>query len=383
MIKVGFDVTALIYGRGVSRYTSNLVRALLQFRPDLELKLFGYNRGQLPELRRQVAELHTPGGRRFKVKYQPLPIDLQALLWRLNLNPVSKQLSPLDVFHSWDWLQPPDKEIPLVSTIHDLAILKYPEAVKPEVMKAHQRSWKILKERQAEIIAVSEATRQDVINLLGFSPEKVHLVYEALPIENTLTAQEMTEENFTTTQAELGLDEQHSKPFLLFVGNREPRKNLHRLIEAWAPLASYVDLLIAGLADGDDTENLAQQFAGSLRFLGRVTDQELAVLYTLAEAFVYPSLDEGFGLPILESFYYGTPVITSNLSAMKEIAGDAAILIDPLDLNSIYNGIVSLLNESPAQQHQRAQKMILQQQHFSWEKAALQTATVYELATQR
>ena len=382
-MQVGIDITALIYGRGVSRYTSNLVRGLLTYRPDLELKLFGYNRGQIDLLRSGVSNLRPAGGRRFKVKYQKIPVNFQAWLWQIGLNSVTKQLQPLDVFHSWDWLQPPDKNLPLVSTIHDLAILKYPEVVKPEVMNAHRRSWEILKKRQAEIIAVSEATRQDIINLLQFPPEKVHLIYEALPIENMAVAQNMTEEIFATAQTELNLDEANGKPFLLFVGNREPRKNLSRLIEAWAPLAPYIDLLIAGLADGDDSAQLANQFGTSLRFLGRVTDEQLAVLYTLAEAFVYPSLDEGFGLPILESFYYGTPVITSNLSAMKEIAGDTAVLVDPLNLDSIYNGIVTLLNETPAEQHLRAQKMILRQQHFSWETAARQTAQIYELASQK
>lgn len=383
-MKVGIDISSLVYGRGVSRYTANLVRGLLMARPDLELKLYGNSYGQEEKLAAEVKNLRV-SNRKFRFFAQHYPQKILSLLWRWGLNPLEKVFNEkVDVFHSWDWIQPPDKNFALVSTIHDLAILKYPEVAKKEVLAAHQKSWSILRERGAEIITVSESTRQDVIRMLDFPPYQVTTIYEALPLENMRVAELMTEEIYNQARENLGLDElgleKSGRPFIFFVGTREPRKNLARLIEAWQPLADRIDLVIAGETGWDESQSAAAQFAIQPRFLGRVTDEQLAVLYNEAAFFAYPSLDEGFGLPILESFYFGTPVLTSNLSAMKEIAGEAAMLVDPTDVQSIRQGMVDLLNESEPARHRRLQLMLLRQRIFSWEKTALQTAQVYEKA---
>ena len=383
LMKVGLDISSLVYGRGVSRYTSNLVRSLLKTRPDLDLKLYGNSRGRVNELEAEVKKLRVPN-RKFKFYEQQIPQSVLSFTWRLGLNPLRQVFGdPVDVFHSWDWLQPPAEKWPLVSTIHDLAILKFPETAKKEVIKAHQRSWRLLRERQAEIIAVSESTRQDIINLLGFAPYQVTTIYEALPAENMLVAEKMTEASYQVARDELKLTElgigEDAKPYILFVGTREPRKNLARLIEAWQPLAEYVSLVIAGEKGWDQT-GVNQNSLPEPIFLGRVTDEQLAVLYNEANLFAYPSLDEGFGLPILESFYYGTPVLTSNLSAMKEIAGEAAFLIDPTSVESIYQGLIATLNASEEEHQKRLQLMLLRQRLFSWEKTAEETALVYQKA---
>src|SRR6185369_15571845 len=122
-----------------------------------------------------------------------------------------------------------------------------------------------------------------------------------------------------------------SRPYLLFVGTREPRKNLNRLIKAWQPLSNNFDLIFAWEAGWDE---MAQTLNQHVRFLGKVSAQELAVLYGEAEIFVYPSVYEGFGLPILEAFYHGTPVVTSNVSSLPEVAGNAAELVEPHSVES-------------------------------------------------
>jgi glycosyltransferase involved in cell wall biosynthesis len=373
-MKIGLDFTSAIYDRGVSRYTKNLVRAMLEL-GNIDLALYGSSFRQHDQLIRAAKEImdETRSQQNLELAFQKYPPSVLQLLWKMGLNPIKKQIKDLDVFHSWDWLQPPDVDVPLVSTIHDLAIIKYPETAHPKVVKAHQESWKILKERDAEIIAVSQATKKDIVRLLDIPAYRVHVIPEALPREIKMVNEMMSEEMAERIKTEFNL----KKPYLLFVGTREPRKNLNRLIEAWIPMQDQFDLIIAGETGWDGSE--AQEQLG-LRFLGKVTDQVLNVLYAEAEAFVYPSLDEGFGLPILEAFYHGTPVVTSNVSALIEVAGNAAELVDPEDVDDIRRGIDLIVNENPQEQQQRLQRMIIRMHMFSWHLVAEQTLEVYKKA---
>ncbi len=219
----------------------------------------------------------------------------------------------VEVFHSWDYLQPPDKGMALVSTIHDLAILKYPEVVKPEVLRHHRRAWEILREREAEIIAVSEATKGDVVELLGIPAERVHLVYEALPRENLVAEAELSEEKWGKLAAERGV----RLPFFLFVGTREPRKNLERLIQAWWEMREESMLVLVGEPGWSEPKYEHE----NLLVMPHLSQGELGLLYSRAMALTYPSLDEGFGIPILEAYHYGTLVVTSGRGATAEVAG--------------------------------------------------------------
>ncbi len=381
-MNIGLDVTSLIYQRGVSRYTANLVRALSRYTQH-QLHLYGSSLRRYQFLKKSSQDLleTKQNTRKNKqsalgqdnIKIQPLPISVLQKLWRLGLNPVSRRFSDLDVFHSWDWLQPPDKNLPLVSTIHDLAILKYPEAAHPKIVAAHRRSWQILKQRRAHIIAVSQATKKDVVNFLGFPNWQVHVVPEALPTEIIAASNQLQEEKVELIKQKLKLE----RPFIFFVGVREPRKNLPRLIQAWQPLADEVDLIVAG---DKSWQQLDLEERPELRFLGHVSDQELCVLYAEAEMLAYPSLYEGFGLPILEAFHHGTPVVTANISAMIEVAGNAAELVDPFSVADIRRAIKKILNEDTAAQQQRLQRMIIRKQMFSWQKVAKQTIKVYQQA---
>lgn len=371
-MQIGIDVTSLTYQRGVSRYTANLVRALTA--SSHHLHLYGYaGRGhsQLSDLTQLVAG-NQPN---VTITIQRIPPSVQSWLWQFGLNKVATTLPQIDVFHSWDWLQPPDKNLPLVTTIHDLALLKFPETAHPKIAAMHQRAWNVLKKRPAaQIIAVSHATKKDIVSLLEIEPNRVHVVYEALPTETISSMDTLTEERIDQIRTKLHL----TTPFLLFVGTREPRKNVLKLIEAWQPLASEYDLLIAGDTGWDLSAD--HGFKHQPRFLGRVSDSELAVLYEHAAIFVYPSLYEGFGLPILEAFSHGTPVVTSNLSSMPEVAGNAAELVDPHSADSIQAGITTILNETKTEAQTRLKKMILRLHLFDWQTVATQTLTVYNQA---
>ncbi len=376
-MKIGFDISSLVYRRGVSRYSADLIGALAAL-PEVELLLYGSSLRQQPLLKRELqrALLNvTPD--RYDVFLQHWPPSLLAQLWRFGFNPIRKIMPQVEVFHSWDWLQPPDRDLPLVSTIHDLAIIKYPEVAHPKVLQMHQRAWQALRDRQAHVIAVSQATKQDILRYLEIPASRVHVVYEALPSQIAAVSQRLANDPdlLNTVKRRLQLD----KPYILAVGTREPRKNLSRLIEAWQPLAKDYQLLIAGEAAWDDSATLQQD---NLRLLGRVSDLELAVLYHQAELFAYPSLYEGFGLPVLEAFAYGVPVLAADIPALREVAGNAALLVDPQDTAAIRQGLETLLNEPAAASQQRMQKMIIRLQLFSWTKAARQTLAVYQRALQ-
>jgi len=376
-MKIGIDITPIIYDRGVSRYTSNLVHALAA-RSDVELRLYGTSMRQKNRLQQFSLDICRFRSGRHQFKLQSYPPKLQELLWNtLGRNTIRSVFPDVQVFHSWDWLQPPDKDIPLVSTVHDLAILKFPETAHPKIVKLHKHSWEVLKKRHAQIITVSHATRRDVIELLNFPAQDVHVVYESLPVESLQISQQLTEDREEKLKSSLKLNQ----PFILCVGTREPRKNLHKAIEAWWPLRNDVQLLIAGAAGWDDSALLEEKLQSSqLRFLGKVSDEELSVLYGEAELLLYPSLYEGFGLPILEAFHFGTPVVTSNTSSMPEIAGNAAVLVDPTSVESIRSGIKKVLGEDQEAQRRRLQQMIIRLQLFNWQRVAEETCKVYRKA---
>lgn len=367
---IGLDISAIPYRRGVSRYTANLARAL-RARKDVTLSVYGSSLRQKNQLQNFVRQL----GLSNQAAIQAFPPRVLAWLWRMGLNPIQKLLPGAQVFHSWDWLQPPDKQLPLVSTIHDLAILKFPETAHPQILKMHQRSWQELRKREAEIIAVSQTTKRDIVELLDIPATKIHVVYEALPEETSQVADSITDIEYERLKNKLQL----TKPYLLFVGTREPRKNLRRLIEAWDALADEYQLLIAGEAGWDETDS-RETLHPNLRFLGKVSDKELVVLYSEAELLAFPSLYEGFGLPILEAFYLGCPVVTSNVSSMPEVSGNAAELVDPLSVESIRDGLTKVLHESDLAQKQRLQKMIIRLHLFNWKKVAEETVAVYRQA---
>lgn len=380
-MQVGIDITSTIYQRGVSRYTTNLVQALLR-QNSVQLALYGSSFRQADVLEKLLLHWHREFPYvKFESLVQKYPPSLQEYLWNtFRLNPIHKIFPQIDVFHSWDWLQPPDKNLPLVSTIHDLAILKFPETAHPKIVRLHQRAWKVLKERDAQIIAVSHSTKKDLIELLDFPAQNIQVIYEALPKEATTVSEKMTEEEYEQIKSQLKL----YRPYLLFVGTREPRKNLLKLIEAWQPLAKSFDLIVAGEVGWDETSKKKSLLdIPQLRLLGRVSDAQLSVLYGEAEVFVYPSLYEGFGLPILEAFYHGTPVVTSHISSMPEVAGNAAELVDPESIESIRAGIQKILGENQEEQQKRLQKMIIRLQLFDWAKVAERTVEVYHRAVEK
>ncbi len=363
-MRVGIDISAIQYGRGISRYTSNLVRALHAKKTDVALKMFGTSLRQREALQ-QFVDKETPGA---FARIFPQPTKIMEVVWnRFHTFSPELFLGELDVFHSWE-MQPPLKKAALVSTIHDLAMLRYPETANAYVLQMNQASWKHLKKEAKAIIAVSHSTKKDIVELLQIEPSRVHVVHEALPEEARLS---LTTVRRNELLAKLGVNK---KPYLLFVGTLEPRKNVPRLIRAWEPLKKNFDLVLAGNAGWETIKRQA-----GLHLFHSFTQEELVALYQGSAAVTYPSLYEGFGLPILEGFYHHVPVVTSDNSGMAEVAGDAAILVDPFNDEAVRVGIEKAIKY----RDEFVKKGNARLKQFSWDKVADETIAVYRKAMKK
>lgn len=367
-LKVVIDVSAAPFGRGVSRYTTNLVTAL-SAQPDVSLTLWGYSWSQFGWLQHWGSEF----GSRVQSRWWQVPPRvmevamrwLPEIVWRTGFDPEA-------VLHAWEWQLPQTVRMPVVVTIHDLAFKMFPEAAHPPIVRRLERTLDWLEtHRSAQVIAVSEATRNDILNLTAIDPERVHVVPEALTQESQYQPDETT---IAKCRQRLQLPDQ----FLLFVGTPEPRKNVQRIVAAWQQLRAEfpeLGLVIAGGASWDEVEP-----AEGLLRLGYVSDHDLACLYELASVFVFPSLYEGFGLPILEAYFHDCPVVTSKVSSLPQVAGKAAELVDPYDAAQIADGCRVILSENASARSSRRKQMRTQLQTFSWETAAQQTFEVYRTA---
>ena len=354
-MKIGLDLSAVIYGTGVSVYTKNLVEALLKVDKKNEYVFF------FASLRRRLEEAGLDLGKH-EVKSFKIPPTLLDGLWnQLHLYPLENFVGEVDVFHASDWTQPPAKKAKLVTTIHDISFLRYPNTVHPKVLAAQRRRLAWVKKEADMIIAVSRATKKEIIELLGIPEKKIKVIYEALSFD-------FKKIKPLVDLKKLGI----KKPYLLASGSQAPRKNIERVIQAFSLLSKKDDLQLVITGNYKPRGKLPARIV----LPGFIVREEWAGLLQGAKVLVYPSLYEGFGLPILESFYLGTPVVTSNLSSMKEVAGKGAVLVDPLAVDSIVKGIEKILGNSAFEKKlvEEGKKRV---GDFSWEKAATQTLEVY------
>ncbi|MFH1390646.1 MAG: glycosyltransferase family 1 protein [Candidatus Margulisiibacteriota bacterium] len=271
--------------------------------------------------------------------------------------------------------------VPSVMVVYDLVFDLFPEYYRGRVNRLYLRLFFGRSLNKAKfILAISENTRSDLVRLYNVPEEKVKVVHLAAG-----------EEFKTVEDAALltAVKERYRLPekFILFVGTIEPRKNVRRLIEAYFCLPAEIkrtrQLVLCGqkgwgfaeLKDWLDR----QPEKKTVRFLDYVESRDLPLLYNLAELFIYPSLYEGFGLPILEAMSCGVPVITSNVSSMPEVAGEAAVLIDPKATGQLTGAMARILND-PELSRQLRQKGLEQAKKFSWEKAASATLALIKEA---
>lgn len=284
----------------------------------------------------------------------------------------------LDLFHSPQFNIPLLSGIPQVTTIHDCAYAKYPEEFSSLLDRClYAIMFRIALRKSKRIIAVSDATKEDLQEIYGIAAEKVRVVHEGV------------ESDFFEHPSDDVDDARHicdaARPFMLFVGIPRPRKNLERILRAFAMAKGCIDeetkLVIAGPEDSRflNITQLADELniGRSIVLTGSVTDRQLRALYRSARCLLFPTLYEGFGLPILEGMASGTPVITSSRPAHMEIAGDAALLVNPTNIDEMSEAIVKIAEDNRLRE-ELIQKGLERARTFSWQACAEQTLAVYD-----
>ena len=374
MLTIGIDYTSAIHqSAGIGRYTHEMVRALAALTPTEKpscYRLFMANAGRL-------ANAPLPGPN-FRAHPTRLSERWLARLWfRLHVPlRIETWTGPLDLFHAPDFFLPPLRsKTRSIVTIHDLSFVREPETVMPGMgMPLNSRVPRSVA-RADHVIAVSEATRQDLIELYGTPPEKITTLYHGV---NSAFRPVNEPVHLAAIRQKYKLED---RPFILSVGTIQPRKNYQRLIQAFARLAAPLDLVIVG-SNGWGYEPIfaeveKQGLSQRVHFPGFVSDADLPALYSAAELFVYPSLYEGFGLPALEAMACGTPVIAANRSALPEVVGKAGLLVDPLDVAAWTEAMARVLGQTQLRQQLSAAGKI-QASRFTWEGMAGQLWQLYQ-----
>lgn len=378
MIRVGIDVTAAVtQGGGIGRYTRELVRAVTApgKRPDgFTYQLFSA---------RQPASLPVPNPipAGDNIHYHQTRLDarwLYRLWYRLRIPlPVQWYTGKLDLFHSPDFVLPPvSGGIPTLLTVHDLSFVHYPETFTPALRSFLSKSvpWSVA--RATHILADSQATKDDLSGVWGVPAGKITVLYSG--VDNRFRP--------VTRQAHLDAVRHRyaidDAPYILSLSTIQPRKNYQMLIRAFKPIAANWphNLIIGGGKGWLYEETLAevakQGLTGRVRFLGFVDDADLPALYTGATLFVFPSLYEGFGLPVLEGMACGVPVLVSDASSLPEVAGEAAVSLSPHDEAAWTDQMHRLLLDA-GRRSQMVAAGFRQARGFTWKHAARELRQLY------
>ena len=352
---------------GIGTYVRNLLRHLsrLDSETDYVLLCRAEDAGIVEELGENFRAVCEPA-RTYSVGEQlRIPLDLRR--------------ERIDLFHAPHYVLPPLTPCKTVVTIHDCIHLRFPQYLPNRFAYAYARSslW-IATHRSNRVLTVSDASKRDILKYFRVPEGKIDVIYNAIDERYGETPPPDEVERVRERY-------QLNAPYVLYAGNIKPHKNLERLIEAFHMLRQDPDLAhVKLLIIGDEISKYATlrravhkyKLHKHVRFFGFVPDKTLAVLYRLARVFVFPSLYEGFGLPPLEAMASGTPVITSDVSSLPEVVGDAALLIDPLDPAAIADAMRRVLMDSELHGQLR-QKGFIRVREFSWERSVRRVRDIY------
>jgi glycosyltransferase involved in cell wall biosynthesis len=361
---IGIDFTAAAeQGGGIGRYTRELITALGQEDTDTEYRLFvaGFGKSELP----------PPPGKNFEWRSTHITAEWFARIWhraRLPI-PVETWTGSLSLYHATDFTLPPLRRgTRSILTVHDLSFIRSPETAMPSLRRYLEVVVPRSIQRADFVLADSEATRQDILELYQVEAQKIAVLYSGVekrfkPIRDTARLAEV--------RSRYGLGD---TPFILSVGTVQPRKNYQRLAEAFKRLnMPDLRMVIAGGKGWLDTP-LYQSIRDlgiedRVKFLGFVADADLPALYSSARVLALPSLYEGFGLPALEAMACGLPVVATNVSSVPEVVGEAGLQIDPTDVEGLSEALRRLIEEDDLRNTLIA-RGIERAKLFDWRKSA-------------
>ena len=358
---VGYDATT-VTGQlsGVGYYTKHLLASLAN----------GAGSGVVDRLVvLSNREVSLDAGPRVSL-YEGQRFPVRSVWMQLVLPRILDRLRP-DVVHYTNYLAPVWARVPYVVSVHDMSVALMPQFHTLKKRMLTSRLVPMVARRAGLVLTPSENTRRDVIRLLGLDPGRVRVIpYAPAPTFRPVTVER---DRLRT----LGL----TGPYFLYVGTLEPRKNLARALRAFARVAPSLPdhrFVIVGQRGWmyDDVLKEASELRGRVDLLGYVAEADLPALYSHAAAFVYPSLYEGFGLPVVEAMACGTPVLTSRSSSLTEIAEGSAVLADPLDEAAIADGLMALATDEALRADLR-RRGLAQAASFTWERTGRETAQAY------
>lgn len=357
MLRVGVD--ARVLGKpeltGVGRYTERLLAHLCELDADAEFVLFGLD--AVPPSLAGYDRLHDAGVR-------APHSGLRAHLWEQFRLPITLRRTDLDVVHAPAGA-PPVTSVPSVATVHDISPVVHPEWFSTGYVALYRVLTAHTIRSSDRIVTVSAFACDEIVDRYATARGKVEAIHNGVTPRNPADGDPV--------------DALRDRPFLLFVGATNPRKNLATLVESYRRyrrrVADPVDLVLAG-PDRDVFADADRPEVGGVHALGFVSEAELTWLYDAATAFVFPSLYEGFGLPILEAMSAGTPVVTSNRGAMAEVAGDAAHLVDPEDADTLADALRRVTTDADYRRR-LADRGRDRASSFTWDRTAEATMQVY------
>jgi glycosyltransferase involved in cell wall biosynthesis len=367
-VRIGIDARKL-HDFGIGTYIRNVLRQLARLDRQTEFVLLCR-----PEDRETLASL----GENFRAVPETAGNYTVAEQVRV---PLALRREGVTLFHAPHYVLPPLVRCKSVVTIHDCIHLMFPQYLPGRTAFAYARASIGLAARRAtRIITVSESSKRDIVRLVDAQPDKIDVIHNAY---DERFGVEPREEDVVRVRERFQLNDE----FVLYAGNVKPHKNLERLIQAFDIVRQrgldHLKLVIIG----DEVSKYASlrraihrhQLHKYVRFLGYLPEETLAVMYRLAGVFVFPSLYEGFGLPPLEAMASGTPVVTSNVSSLPEVAGEAALLTDPYDPGAIADGIHRVLTDERVRRDLRRRGLERARQ-FSWEASVRRIREIYREA---
>ncbi len=371
---IGIDYTpAYEQGGGIGRYVRELIAALAALDDQTDYRLFVAGTGARP-----LPALPGPNFRWAPSRIAPIWF---ARLWnraRLPLH-VERWVGPVVLYHATDFVLPPTRpSTRTVLTVHDLSFVRAPDTASPALRRYLDRVVPRSVRRADHVLADSQATKDDLVALYSTAPQKIDVLLSGVnprfkPVHDPAALAAVR------NRYRIG-----AAPFVLSVGTVQPRKNYERLMRAIAQLPGDLQgthLVIAGgpgwlqgpIYAAVDSLGLRER----VQFIGFADDADLPALYSAARCLAFPSLYEGFGLPVLEAMACGTPVVTSNVSSLVEVAGDATLLVDPLSVEQIAESLARLLIDE-SQRSILIERGLRQAALFTWDRAAAQLRALYE-----
>ncbi|PIU29466.1 MAG: glycosyltransferase family 1 protein [Candidatus Hydromicrobium americanum] len=380
-MRIGIDISTILnHGQdiGAGRYIINLVRNLLKIDKENTYVLTGrYTSTEYLEIAYNLKKDFE--NNKIELKLYRTPQKKIDLWNRFKFPPIEFLGFKADILHCPDYLIPPTLNKNIVLTIHDLAFIRFPEFNFDWFIKKYTGEVKKNAYISRKIIADSKSTRNDIVRFFKIDPAKIEVVY--LAAENLFKKLPEKEKDRSVLK-KYKID----KKYILSVGTIEPRKNFIALIKAFNHIKQKntsfdYKIVIAGRtgwkSEATYEEREKSPYREDILFIGRVPDQDLVQIYNQAELFVYPSLFEGFGLPPLEAMSCGLPVIASNCSALREVVGDAGILIPPNNHKEISKQILYVLKNEKIIEELK-EKSLNQAKKFNWVKTAQKTLDVYK-----